>query len=80
MKVHFKTRKHLLRKYCYSGSLCQLVFFKYLTLLFLSFSSSGSFGEDIGEDYFGFKELGLDREYNIDALSVRFGKKTEIYK
>ncbi|KAI9268278.1 hypothetical protein BDA99DRAFT_603761 [Phascolomyces articulosus] len=31
---------------------------------------TGSFGEDIGEDYFGFKELGLDREYNIDAFSI----------
>ncbi|KAI8139598.1 hypothetical protein BJV82DRAFT_626694 [Fennellomyces sp. T-0311] len=31
---------------------------------------TGAFGEDFGEDYFGFKELGLDREYNIDAFSI----------
>ncbi|ORY98465.1 hypothetical protein BCR43DRAFT_512654 [Syncephalastrum racemosum] len=30
---------------------------------------TGSFGEDIGEDYFGFKNLGLDQEYNLSALS-----------
>lgn len=31
---------------------------------------SGVFGEDLGEDYFGFKSIGLDREYNIDTLNV----------
>lgn len=31
---------------------------------------SGIFGEDIGEDYFGFKNIGLDQEYNLDSLSV----------
>jgi transcriptional activator SPT7 len=31
---------------------------------------SGIFGEDIGEDYFGFKNLGLDQEYNLDTLNV----------
>ncbi|KAI9496603.1 hypothetical protein BDB00DRAFT_807985 [Zychaea mexicana] len=31
---------------------------------------TGLFGEDFGEDYFGFKELGLDRELNIDAFSI----------
>ena len=25
---------------------------------------SGMFGEDIGEDYFGYKDLGLDKEYD----------------
>lgn len=28
------------------------------------------FGEDIGEDYFGFKNLGLDQEYNLESLQV----------
>ncbi|KAI9478715.1 MAG: hypothetical protein EXX96DRAFT_505382 [Benjaminiella poitrasii] len=31
---------------------------------------TGIFGEDIGEDYFGFKDLGLDQEYNLDNLSI----------
>ncbi|CAO3694480.1 unnamed protein product [Umbelopsis ramanniana] len=31
---------------------------------------SGAFGEDIGEDFFGFKDLGLDKELNMDRLSV----------
>lgn len=30
----------------------------------------GDFAEDIGEDFFGFKELGLDREFGIAGLSV----------
>ncbi|KAI8636118.1 hypothetical protein BD408DRAFT_426659 [Parasitella parasitica] len=40
---------------------------------------TGVFGEDIGEDYFGFKSIGLDQEYNLDALNIPsrlwFGKK-----
>ncbi|KAL0136261.1 hypothetical protein V8B55DRAFT_1537872 [Mucor lusitanicus] len=40
---------------------------------------TGVFGEDLGEDYFGFKSIGLDREYNIDTLNIPsrlwFGKK-----
>ncbi|CEP13306.1 hypothetical protein [Parasitella parasitica] len=40
---------------------------------------TGIFGEDIGEDYFGFKNIGLDREYNLDALNIPsrlwFGRK-----
>ncbi|KAK4521289.1 uncharacterized protein ATC70_011903 [Mucor velutinosus] len=40
---------------------------------------TGVFGEDLGEDYFGFKNIGLDREYNLDALNIPtrlwFGKK-----
>ncbi|ORY04517.1 hypothetical protein K493DRAFT_296956 [Basidiobolus meristosporus CBS 931.73] len=32
--------------------------------------ASGGFGEEIGEDFFGFKELGLDKEFNINTLSV----------
>lgn len=31
---------------------------------------AGDFAEDIDEDFFGFKELGLDREFGISALSV----------
>jgi len=30
----------------------------------------GDFAEDIGEDFFGFKELGLDREFGLASLSV----------
>ncbi|KAF7724387.1 Transcriptional activator spt7 [Apophysomyces ossiformis] len=30
----------------------------------------GAFGEDLGEDFFGFKELGLDKEYNVTAFSI----------
>ncbi|KAF1810633.1 hypothetical protein P152DRAFT_475463 [Eremomyces bilateralis CBS 781.70] len=30
----------------------------------------GDFAEDIGEDFFGFKELGLDREFGLSTLSV----------
>ncbi|GAN05795.1 SAGA transcriptional complex subunit [Mucor ambiguus] len=40
---------------------------------------TGVFGEDLGEDYFGFKSIGLDREYSLDALNIPsrlwFGKK-----
>ncbi|KAI9019481.1 hypothetical protein CLU79DRAFT_234322 [Phycomyces nitens] len=31
---------------------------------------TGSFGEDLGEDYFGFKELGLEREFNLAAYPI----------
>ena len=61
MRVCFRKKKHLLR-------MCSdtLAIIRYNNAL----NDSGTFGEDIGEDYFGFKELGLDREYNIDAFSV----------
>lgn len=32
----------------------------------------GDFAEDIDEDFFGFKELGLDREFGLATLSVPF--------
>ncbi|RUS30725.1 hypothetical protein BC938DRAFT_479038 [Jimgerdemannia flammicorona] len=32
--------------------------------------ANGSFGEDLGEDFFGFKELGLDKEFSLETLSV----------
>ncbi|CAO3653291.1 unnamed protein product [Mucor hiemalis] len=42
---------------------------------------TGIFGEDIGEDYFGFKNIGLDQEYNLDSLTIPnrlwFGKNKE---
>ena len=31
---------------------------------------AGDFAEDIDEDFFGFKELGLDREFGLSTLSV----------
>lgn len=31
---------------------------------------SGDFSEDIGDDFFGFKELGLDKELGLSSLSV----------
>ncbi|KAI8378270.1 hypothetical protein EDC96DRAFT_219367 [Choanephora cucurbitarum] len=31
---------------------------------------TGIFGEDLGEDYFGFKDIGLDQEYSINALQI----------
>ncbi|CAO3688768.1 unnamed protein product [Rhizopus stolonifer] len=31
---------------------------------------AGTFGEDLGDDYFGFKSIGLDKEYNLDTLNV----------
>lgn len=30
----------------------------------------GDFAEDLGEDFFGFKDLGLDKEFNMATLSV----------
>ncbi|KAI5842522.1 hypothetical protein DFP73DRAFT_573945 [Morchella snyderi] len=30
----------------------------------------GDFAEDIGDDFFGFKELGLDKEFGLSSLSV----------
>lgn len=32
----------------------------------------GDFAEDIDEDFFGFKELGLDKEFGLATLSVPF--------
>lgn len=32
----------------------------------------GDFAEDIDEDFFGFKELGLDKEFGLASLSVPF--------
>lgn len=37
---------------------------------FLLSQCRGAFGEDLGDDYFGFKALGLDQEYNVEAFSV----------
>ncbi|KAL5596747.1 hypothetical protein BROUX41_006562 [Berkeleyomyces rouxiae] len=31
---------------------------------------SGDFAEDLGEDFFGFRELGLDKDLGLDMLSV----------
>ncbi|BFZ56336.1 Transcriptional activator spt7 [Savitreella phatthalungensis] len=31
---------------------------------------SGAFGDEIGDDFFGFKELGLDKEFGLSSLSV----------
>lgn len=47
-----------------------------VSVRFTHLQCSGSFGEDIGEDYFGFKNLGLDQEYNLSALSVSFRLKS----
>lgn len=33
---------------------------------------SGDFTDELGEDFFGFKELGLDKEFGMISLSVRF--------
>lgn len=33
---------------------------------------SGDFADDLGEDFFGFKALGLDREMGLDSFSVPF--------
>ena len=32
----------------------------------------GDFAEDIGDDFFGFKELGLDVEFGLSGSSVPF--------
>jgi transcriptional activator SPT7 len=31
---------------------------------------TGTFGDETGEDFFGFKELGLDKEFGMSSLSV----------
>ncbi|KAI9264766.1 hypothetical protein BY458DRAFT_513918 [Sporodiniella umbellata] len=31
---------------------------------------AGAFGEDFGDDYFGFKSIGLDKEYNLETLNI----------
>jgi transcriptional activator SPT7 len=33
---------------------------------------SGDFAEEMNEDFFGFRELGLDKEFSMDNLSVPF--------
>lgn len=33
---------------------------------------SGDFAEDLGEDFFGFRALGLDKEMGLDSFSVPF--------
>ncbi|KAK4516715.1 Nucleolar GTP-binding protein 1 [Mucor velutinosus] len=32
--------------------------------------TAGLFGEALGQDFFGFKELGLDQEYNMSSLQI----------
>jgi len=32
--------------------------------------SSGNFTSDLGEDFFGFKELGIDKEFGLASLQV----------
>ncbi|KAI8980411.1 hypothetical protein BDB01DRAFT_796328 [Pilobolus umbonatus] len=43
---------------------------------------TGVFGEELGEDYLGFKALGLDKEYNINSFHIPnrlwFGKNKEM--
>ncbi|KAK3179973.1 Transcriptional activator spt7 [Lecanicillium sp. MT-2017a] len=34
--------------------------------------TSGDFAEDLGEDFFGFRALGLDKEMGLDMISVPF--------
>lgn len=34
--------------------------------------TSGDFAEDLGEDFFGFKALGLDKEMGLDSFAVPF--------
>ncbi|KOS17902.1 Transcriptional activator spt7 [Escovopsis weberi] len=34
--------------------------------------TSGDFAEDLGEDFFGFRALGLDKEMGLDSISVPF--------
>lgn len=55
-------KRHLLRKYSHTKN----PFLYRINFFFIS----GIFGEDIGEDYFGFKSIGLDQEYNLDSLTV----------
>jgi len=31
---------------------------------------SGDFSDELGEDFFGFRELGLDKEFDMISLSV----------
>lgn len=31
---------------------------------------SGDFTDELGEDFFGFRELGLDKEFDLISLSV----------
>lgn len=44
----------------------------------------GDFAEDIGDDFFGFKELGLDVEFGLSGSSVPFhllqGRMNNIYQ
>lgn len=58
MKNYLKKKRRLSRK------LVDTIEFTY------SYFYSGLFGEDIGEDYFGFRSLGLDQEYNLDSLQI----------
>lgn len=44
---------------------------KIYQMLTFNTNGRGIFGEDFGEDYFGFKNIGLDQEYNLDMLNVR---------
>ena len=30
----------------------------------------GDFADEIGDDFFGFKELGLDKEFGLSSMSV----------
>lgn len=41
---------------------------------------NGALGEDIGEDFFGFKDLGLDKELNLERINVSAYVQKQVYQ
>lgn len=53
---------------------CVFFFPSSLSVGFLTFfffdNSSGNFADELGEDFLGLRELGIDREYGLTSLTV----------
>lgn len=47
------------------------LFLGFISNLFFCFgNSSGNFADELGEDFLGLRELGIDREYGLTSLTV----------
>lgn len=49
---------------------CRCFWVLFLTFFFCFGNSSGNFADELGEDFLGLRELGIDREYGLTSLTV----------
>lgn len=71
MTTRYSQRRMSLPGLLFESYLSVFMFGRWHVDLIDSSCNSGSFGEDLGEDFFGFKELGLDKEFGLESLAVR---------